>query len=177
MNAEFKCPYCGHCLSVEDFHAATQGSCPSSGKPLSESTPRPNNTTERTERDFRYCTRCGQRNLENCYRCTRCGLVLHGKDQAQYVITDDSTMGGLIPVKNARALSAYYLGIFSLIPCLGIPLGIAALIFGVMGLKHAELHPEARGKVHAWVGVILGSLCAVGYALLVVIPFLMGAFG
>ncbi len=69
--------------------------------------------------------------------------------------------GGLIPYKNVPALVAYYLGIFSLIPCLGLILGLPALILGIIGLKRAARQPEARGKVHAWVGIILGGLCAV----------------
>ena len=69
-------------------------------------------------------------------------------------------ISAVIPYKNPKALIAYYLAIFSLIPCLGIPLGIAALVLGILGLKAAKAHPQAHGQVHAWVGIILGSLCA-----------------
>ncbi len=61
-----------------------------------------------------------------------------------------------IPYKNGPALTAYYLGIFSLI-C-GLFLGIPALILGIKGLKIAKERPEARGAAHAWTGVILGGL-------------------
>jgi hypothetical protein len=61
-----------------------------------------------------------------------------------------------IPYKNGPALTAYYLGIFSLV-C-GAFLGIPALILGLKGLKIAKERPEARGGAHAWTGVILGSL-------------------
>ncbi len=61
-----------------------------------------------------------------------------------------------IPYKNGPALTAYYLGIFSLI-C-GLFLGIPALILGIKGLKIAKERPEARGGAHAWTGVILGGL-------------------
>jgi hypothetical protein len=54
-------------------------------------------------------------------------------------------------------------------PCIGVPLGIAALVLGIKGLKYAELHPEAKGKVHAWTGIILGALCAIAYTLLIAI--------
>jgi hypothetical protein len=65
----------------------------------------------------------------------------------------------LIPYKNVPALVAYYLGVFALIPCFGLPLGLAALILGIVGLQRAGEHPEAKGKVHAWVGIALGGLC------------------
>lgn len=67
-------------------------------------------------------------------------------------------MASLIPYKNPMALISYYLGIFSLFPCLGAFMGIAALILGVKGLKVANAHPEAKGKAHAIVGIICGSI-------------------
>jgi hypothetical protein len=115
-----------------------------------------------------FCQKCGQQNKENNFKCTRCGFVLHSPTQPQYIITDDNTMGGLIPSRNPRALWAYYLGIFSLLPCIGIPLAVAAIILGISGLKYANLHPEVKGKVHAWVGVVLGILCLAVYALIIV---------
>jgi hypothetical protein len=45
-----------------------------------------------------------------------------------------------------------------MIPCAAIPLGIAAIILGVKGLTFAKEHPQARGKVHALVGIIGGGL-------------------
>ncbi len=77
--------------------------------------------------------------------------------------------GGLIPYKNAKALTAYYLGVFSLIPCLGIILGPIAIILGILGLGYAKKHPEARGQVHAIVGIVLGSLVLAGHVALVAI--------
>lgn len=68
--------------------------------------------------------------------------------------------GGLIPYKNAKALAAYYCAIFSLIPCVGAVLGPIAVVLGFLGLKHANQYPEASGKAHAYVGVILGGLTA-----------------
>jgi len=120
-----------------------------------------------------FCQKCGEKNLENNFKCTRCGFVLHNTVRPQYCVTDDNTMGGLIPYKNAQALWAYYCGIFSLIPFVGIPVGVIALVLGLKGLKYAALHSEAKGKAHAWVGIVLGGLCALGYTLLLVIPIMM----
>lgn len=79
------------------------------------------------------------------------------------VPSEDSPISAVVPYKNPKALIAYYLAIFSLIPCVGIPLGIVAVILGVLGLKVAKSHPTAHGTVHAWIGIILGGLCALGY--------------
>ena len=76
------------------------------------------------------------------------------------VVMDDNPMSTVVPYKNPKALIAYYLAIFSLIPCFGLPLGITALCLGIAGLKVVKTHPNAHGKVHAWVGIVLGGLCA-----------------
>lgn len=114
-----------------------------------------------------YCPKCGTKNDDNAYKCVQCREILQGTPQTQYVVTDEATLGGLVPYKNVKALVSYYLGLFALLPFLGIPMGIAALILGVQGLKYAGLHPEVRGKVHAWAGIILGGFWAVGYTVLV----------
>jgi len=88
-------------------------------------------------------------------------------------VASDNTLGGLIPYKNAQALWAYYLGVFSLIPFLGIPLGVVAMVLGLKGLNYAKLHPEAKGKAHAWIGIIAGGVFAFGYTLLIAVPILM----
>ncbi len=73
-----------------------------------------------------------------------------------------------IPSKNAPALASYYLGLFSLFPCLGFPLGVAAVYFGIQGIRRVRKNPEVRGGVHAWVGTICGALFGLfNFALLV----------
>jgi hypothetical protein len=74
----------------------------------------------------------------------------------------------LIPYKNTPALVGYYLAVFSLIPCVGAPLGLVAFGLGIAGLRKARQHPEAKGKVHAWVGIILGGLCGFGNLALII---------
>ena len=37
-------------------------------------------------------------------------------------------------------------------------MGIAAIILGILGLKAANRNPAAKGKVHAIVGLVLGSI-------------------
>ena len=39
--------------------------------------------------------------------------------------------GGIIPLKNPKALIAYYLGIASGLPFIGLPFGIAAFVLGI----------------------------------------------
>ncbi len=71
--------------------------------------------------------------------------------------TGDAT-GGVIPYKNVPALIAYYFGVFSLIPCFGVPLGMGALVLGIIGLVKYKKTPQGRGGVHAWIGILFGGL-------------------
>lgn len=75
-------------------------------------------------------------------------------------------MDGMIPTKNPSALIAYYVGVFSIIPCFGPIPAIVALILGIKGLKFANQHPQAKGKVHAWVGIIMGGLFTLIYGVI-----------
>ena len=78
----------------------------------------------------------------------------------------DST-GGLIPYKNPSALIAYYCGLFSLFPVLGLFLGIAGFVLGIKGLRYRNHHPEVRGSVHAWIGIIMGGMMTVIWSFLI----------
>jgi hypothetical protein len=85
--------------------------------------------------------------------------------------------GGLIPYKNTPALIAYYLGIFSLIPCFGLLLAIPALILGIIGLQKRAQNPAVKGAAHAWVGIVLGGICTLLWGGLIVLGLLGGALG
>ena len=74
-----------------------------------------------------------------------------------------SEINVIIPYKNPRALIAYYLAVFSLIPFVGIVLGLAAFALGFLGLRFRRHNPTAGGVVHAWIGIILGGLCGFGW--------------
>jgi hypothetical protein len=71
--------------------------------------------------------------------------------------------GGVIPYKNVPALAAYYIGIVSLLCCfVGLPVGIAAVVLGIMGLQKRARQPEVKGSVHAWIGIVCGVLSTLG---------------
>ena len=69
----------------------------------------------------------------------------------------------LIPTKNTNALLAYYFGVFSLIPCFGLFLGVVAIVLGVLGKKAIVKDPELPGKTHAAVGIWVGGFSVLAH--------------
>lgn len=67
-----------------------------------------------------------------------------------------NTLGGLIPTGNPKALLSYYIGLFSIL-C-GVLMGPVAIFLGVHGLKLFREHPEVKGNIHSWVGIICGTI-------------------
>lgn len=65
------------------------------------------------------------------------------------------SMQALIPTKNMPALLSYYFGVFGLIPFLGLPLTIAAIVLGIIGLHTYKRNPTPGAKVHAIIGLSL----------------------
>ena len=78
----------------------------------------------------------------------------------------------MIPYKNPKALVAYYLGILSGLPFIGFPLGIAAFILGIMGLKARKRNPVIKGSAHAWIGIGCGGLFTLFWGLIIVVAII-----
>ncbi len=117
-----------------------------------------------------FCARCGAPNDAGLAQCPHCGQSLlaawpppaggYAPQAYPPPAAGGSALDAIIPTKNPSALTAYYLGVFSIIPCLAIPMGTAAAVLGVRGLKLFKAHPEVRGRTHAWVGIIAGGFFA-----------------
>ena len=80
----------------------------------------------------------------------------------------NSGINVIIPYRNPCALIAYYLGVFSVIPFIGIVLGITAFVLGIFGLRIRRRNPAAGGVVHAWIGIVAGGLFGFGWLALTI---------
>jgi hypothetical protein len=80
----------------------------------------------------------------------------------------DSGINAIIPYKNPQALGAYYLGVFAVIPFIGILLGFTAFVLGILGLRYRRRNPTAGGAVHAWIGIVAGGFFGFGWLALIV---------
>ncbi len=95
------------------------------------------------------CPSCGNPVAPAAASCPACGQPFRAAPDG---------IASVVPYRNVCALVGYYLGVFSLIPCLALALGPAALICGILGVKAVGRNPSAKGTVHAWVAIILGGL-------------------
>ena len=97
-----------------------------------------------------------------------------GNGTSNFANEGDAT-GGIIPYKNPKALIAYYLGIFSGLPLIGLPLGIAAFVLGIMGLRDRNRNPVIKGSIHAGIGIGCGLLFTLVWGALILL-MLVGFF-
>ena len=79
-------------------------------------------------------------------------------DDDEFDDTGDGGISTLIPYRNPKALAAYYFGFFSLIPMVGLLTAPFAVVLGVLGVRTARAKPEAKGLVHAFIGIAFGMI-------------------
>ena len=88
-------------------------------------------------------------------------------------VEGDAT-GGIIPYKNPAALIAYYCGVFSLIPILGLFVGVPGVVLGVVGLRKRRANRVIKGAVHAWSGIVFGVVTTLLWGGLIALAIIAG---
>jgi hypothetical protein len=64
----------------------------------------------------------------------------------------------MLPYRNVRALIAYYTGVFSAVPGIGLLLAPVATVFGILGYRYGRANPTAEGTGHAAAGIVFAAL-------------------
>ena len=99
-----------------------------------------------------FCGKCGTEITQEANFCPKCGHKLYDSVEV--------TSGDCIFLpKNVPALWSYYLGVATLLCCFFT--GIPALVLGIIALRRARQHPEQRGALHAWFGIVVGGLSVI----------------
>jgi hypothetical protein len=113
------------------------------------------------------CACCGRAFCADCLveftgqpHCGSCrdGRLAEMQSAAGGPTTPPTIVDQIVPAKNPPALVGYYLGVFSLVPCVGLALGPAAVILGVIGLRALAANRNLPGKGHAIAAIVLGGL-------------------
>jgi hypothetical protein len=116
------------------------------------------------------CPKCGSQNSDQALTCVACGGSLFADVLAAPAKpAEGDATGGVIPYKNPAALIAYYLGIASGLPLIGLPAGIAAFVLGIMGLRARKRNPVIKGSVHAGIGIGCGCFFSLLWSVVIVL--------
>ncbi len=84
----------------------------------------------------------------------------------------NEAMSAIIPWRNKCALVGYYIGIFGLIPLLGVPLALAGIVLGILGIGHWKKNHRAHGLAHSIIAIICGLLGLLITLGLILVPLL-----
>ncbi len=112
------------------------------------------------------CLNCGVEMGETqALYCSKCAAFVGGGTTASAPSTGEGGdwLSKMVPTRNTPALVGYYLGVFSLIPCLGALLSPFAIGFGIAGIGKARALQV--GFAHAIVAIVLGSFSLLGHLL------------
>lgn len=83
--------------------------------------------------------------------------------------SSDTIFQTFLPTKNKAALKSYYYGCIGIIPVIGLPFTILALVNGYKGLKQYRANQTPGAKGHAIAGIIMAYVEFLIFIILVII--------
>ena len=122
-----------------------------------------------TDEEMKNCPYCGERILLTVRKCRYCYEYL---DPALREASDEpgAVERLILPVgRPVSAIAAGYLGLFSLLPFLGI----ISVIVSLVALRTLKHNPYLHGRGRAWFGLVMGTIMTLIY----LIPIMMILIG
>jgi hypothetical protein len=108
------------------------------------------------------CPACNAENADTASRCSSCGKPLNRKPRRRGPADESELpLSPRAEACNRAALRAYRVCLFGLIPCLGLILGPAAVVLGVLARRNGLREPGFTSDAQARAAYLLGGAIAV----------------